>query len=117
MLTGGDLFVIAPGETHAYTRACNTVLYNCLFRASELGEEERSIFSLPGFSELRMRAEGGDGVISRAKPECIRLNFTERHEIMTIIEKMKWEKLNHPVGLAADDEKSAYSAACILFET
>ncbi len=98
MLTGGDLFVIAPGETHAYTRACNTVLYNCLFRASELGEEERSIFSLPGFSELRMRAEGGDGVISRAKPECIRLNFTERHEIMTIIEKMKWEKLNHPSG-------------------
>ena len=98
MLTAGDLFVIAPGETRAYTKAYNTVIYNCLFRASELGDDEKTIFSLPGFSELRMRAEGGDSAISRVKPECIRLDFSERHELMTIIEKMKWEKLNHPSG-------------------
>lgn len=98
MLTAGDLFVIAPGETHAYTRAYNTVIYNCLFRTSELGENEREIFQLPGFSELRIRAEKGDDFPGKTKPECIRLDFAERHEIMTLIEKMHWERLNRPSG-------------------
>lgn len=98
MLTPGDLFVVAPGETHAYTRAYNTVIYNCLFRTSELGENEREIFQLPGFSELRARADGGDNFPGRARPECIRLDFAERHEIMTIIEKMHWERLNRAPG-------------------
>ncbi len=98
MLTGGDLFVIAPGETHAYTKACNTVVYNCLFRASELGDSEREVFNLPGFTELKSRADGGDGYMSHARPECIRLDFSERHEIMMIIEKMRWERLTRPAG-------------------
>ncbi len=51
-LVPGDLFVIAPGEEHAYRIEGETTIYNCLFLPSGLGDDWERLQTEPALENL-----------------------------------------------------------------
>ncbi len=90
ILTSGDLFVIRPGEVHAYSSAHHTYLYNCLFYKEALGEYLDEIVKLPGMGQVFGERQ--------SKWEKLHLDFAERREVLLYLEKMKWEQVNRCTG-------------------
>ena len=84
VLTAGDLFLLKPGQAHSYLVAHHTHLYNCLFEFDALDEYAGEIKELPGFNHIFQ-----DDAIPW---ECVRLELSERNEIIECLEKMKWER-------------------------
>ncbi len=96
LLSAGDFAVIAPGETHSLIGSGDTELYCLLFMESELGNMKDEIFSLPGFLELSLRVKAQRD--AKAKPksskyECIRFDFSERHEFMRLCDRINRERI------------------------
>ena len=91
VLTGGDLFAIFPGDVHSYNSAYHTHLYNCLFYLEELGDLRREVMRLPGIDWERT----GD----RAAPlPIIRVGLSERRELVSLLERMLYERRTKSVG-------------------
>jgi len=51
-LVPGDVFVISPGEKHAYRIEGRTTIYNCLFYPTGLGAEWESLQSKPALQNI-----------------------------------------------------------------
>lgn len=90
ILTSGDLFAIKPGQIHSYNSAHHTFLYNCLFLRGALNGMEDEILKLPGIGKILCSSD--------EKWQKLHLDFTERREVVLLLEKMKWEQLNRGIG-------------------
>jgi len=90
ILTAGDLFLITPGQVHAYFGALNTRLYNCLFFPEQLGILDE-ISNLPGFRFLKDEK-------SDDKWQKLSLDINERQSVLHYLDKMLWEAENKPIG-------------------
>lgn len=91
VLTGGDLFAIFPGDVHSYISAFHTDIYNVLFYLEDLGSLRDEVLKLPGITR-----ESGD-TANRAMP-IIRVGLSERRELVSLLERMRWERTNKAVG-------------------
>ena len=91
VLTSGDLFAIFPGDIHSYNSAYHTYLYNCLFYLDELGSLQNEIMQLPGIDWNRTKVKNDYLPI-------IRVGLSERRELVALLERMRWERRNKPVG-------------------
>lgn len=90
VLTTGDVFVILPGERHAYISTSNTALYNCLFTREAFAGAESLMGDMPG---LRWLTAGRGERSTR-----VRAGLNDSQEILLILEKMTWEQLNRIEG-------------------
>ena len=90
ILTGGDLFAIYPGDTHAYIAAYNAKIYNILFYLDELGEFGNEIASLPGIG----RGENG----KQNDFPIVRMGLTDRAELTLLLDSMIKERKERRVG-------------------
>lgn len=90
VLTTGDVFIILPGEAHAYISTSNTALYNCLFTAEALSGVESLMEGIPG---LRWLTAGRPERAPR-----IRAGLPEAQEILLSLERMSWEQMNRAEG-------------------
>lgn len=89
ILTSGDLFVIQPDEDHSYISAHHTYLYNVLFLPEILQDVMGYLKPLPGMHRI----------FEKDCPfEKLHLSLTEKQEILSFLDKMRWEGLNKPVG-------------------
>ncbi len=89
ILTTGDVFIILPGEVHAYISANNTSLYNCLFTSEALVGHEGEIGELQGLS----------GMLQGQKDfHRVHAGPAESRELLIDLEKMMWERLNKAAG-------------------
>ncbi|MCI8388414.1 MAG: AraC family transcriptional regulator [Clostridiales bacterium] len=91
VLTSGDLFAIFPGDIHSYNSAYHTYLYNCLFYLDELGGLQNEIMQLPGIDWDRTQ-------IKNDYLPIIRVGLSERRELVSLLERMRWERRIKPVG-------------------
>lgn len=91
VLTSGDLFAIFPGDIHSYNSAYHTYLYNVLFYLEELGDLRGDVMRLPGIDWDRTRAK--DGCLP-----IIRVGLSERRELVSLLERMRWERRAKSVG-------------------
>lgn len=91
ILTAGDLFMVLPGELHAYISTHNTGLYNCLFTSQALAGFEKELADL---------AELGWLLQSRQRENFARVNagMAQRQQIALLLEQISWEKANQPLG-------------------
>jgi len=90
VLTAGDLFAICPNETHSYSSAYHTNLYNCLFYLEELSGLSDEIMLLPGMGELLHN--------NRIPFPVLHVGLPERRDLVLILEKMKWENQTRAAG-------------------
>ena len=90
ILTGGDLFLMRPGESHSYINTHNVKLYNILFFEGFLGEDLERIKRLPGM----------DAVFGSAKAPFgkLHLSLMEKQELITLLENEIWETINRVPG-------------------
>ena len=91
VLTSGDLFILRPGQVHAYISACHTGLYNCLFKIEIFDGVLNDLIKLPGLDQIFSL-----DITPHWEKLC--LDLTERREVILYLEKMKWERLNRVVG-------------------
>jgi AraC-like DNA-binding protein/mannose-6-phosphate isomerase-like protein (cupin superfamily) len=89
ILTTGDVFIILPGEVHSYISANNTSLYNCLFTAAAMAGQEQEIDAMQGLSWL---------LHGRTGFQRVHAGLAETQELLLLLEKMTWERLNRTVG-------------------
>lgn len=93
-LVPGDLFVIAPGEAHAYRIEGETTIYNCLFLPSGLGADWARLQEEPALENLLVlepffREETG-------RQEILHLERTAAEELERIWLDMVRECQEHP---------------------
>ncbi len=90
ILTGGDLFLMRPGEEHSYINTHNVQLYNILFYEGFLGEDLEKIRRLPGM----------DAVFGNAKTRFgkLHLSLMEKQELISLLERVIWEIINRIPG-------------------
>jgi AraC-like DNA-binding protein/quercetin dioxygenase-like cupin family protein len=91
VLTSGDIFILRPGQVHAYISACHTGLYNCLFKIEIFDGVINDLMKLPGLDKIF-----SPDIPPRWEKLC--LDLTERREVVLYLEKLKWERLNRAVG-------------------
>ncbi len=91
ILTAGDLFMVLPGEVHAYISTHNTGLYNCLFTAKALAGFEKELAKLPELGWLIHNRQ-------RDSFERVNAGMAQRQQIALILEQISWEKSNQPLG-------------------
>lgn len=90
VLTTGDVFVILPGECHAYISASNTSLYNCLFTDEAFAGVGNLVDGMPGLHRMTIGR--------RESSTRIRAGMPEAQEILLCLEKMIWEQVNRMEG-------------------
>ncbi len=90
VLTAGDLFAVSVNEVHSYTSAYHTKIYNVLFLLDELKGLEDEILQLPGMGDL--------GKPGSAPFPVLHVGLSERHDLVLLLEKMKWEYQTKGVG-------------------
>ena len=84
ILTAGDVFCVIPGQIHSYTMAYEATIFNILFTKEELGSFLPEISSLGVLNDIfSCRTE--------AFP-AVKLNIPQRHELMTLLDKMQQEQ-------------------------
>ena len=91
ILTTGDLFIIQPGESHAYVRANHAQIYNCLFIPEAFAAVSAEIAALPGLSWL----------LDSNTPhpfERVHTSLAEKQEVIMALERIKWEAVNRNIG-------------------
>lgn len=91
VLTSGDIFIILPGESHAYIRTDNTALYNCLFLREAFDGIEHLIKEMPGLSWLLTDKETGGA-------SQIRVGPTEAHKMLVCLDTIITEQENRYEG-------------------
>ncbi len=91
ILTAGDLFMVLPGEMHAYISTHNTGLYNCLFTDRALAGFEKELAALPELGWLLHSRQ-------RERFERVNAGMAQRQQIALILEQVNWEKANQPLG-------------------
>lgn len=91
VLTSGDIFIILPGESHAYIRTDNTALYNCLFLREAFAGIEHLIMEMPGLSWLLTDSEN-------ERTSQIRVGPTEAHKILVCLDTIITEQENRFEG-------------------
>ena len=88
VLTGGVLFAIFPGDVHSYSRAYHTDIYNCLFYLEDLGDLKEEVLRLPNIDWER----------KNDTLPIIRVGLAERRELVSLLERMRWERKTKNVG-------------------
>jgi len=91
VLTAGDIFIILPGESHAYIRTDNTALYNCLFLREAFAGIEHLINEMPGLRWLLTDTETGGA-------SQIRVGPTEAHKMLVCLDNIITEQENQFEG-------------------
>ncbi len=97
-LVPGDLFVVSPGECHAYQIERETVIYNCLFYPSSLGSDWEKLQAEPALQHLLVlepffREETG-------RQEILHLDRVELERMERLWMDMTHECMEHPMGHA-----------------
>jgi len=90
ILTGGDLFLVSPGEPHSYINLHQVQIYNILFFDSFLGEDIERFRKLPGMEHVFGAEKSGF--------EKLHLSLREKQEIIVLLEKVITETENKQPG-------------------
>lgn len=93
MLVTGDLFFIKPGEEHFYINACQTKIYNCLFRREELGIMLGELSVLPGLDFLF-----SDSPDKTDEMRILHVDVRERRNLEDNLEKIATERRERRAG-------------------
>ena len=90
ILTGGDIFLVKPGEPHAYINLHQVHIYNILFFESFLCEDVKIFKSL----------SGAECIFGEKKQGFVKLHMSlkEKQEIISLIEKVIMEREKRKTG-------------------
>ena len=97
-LVPGDLFVVLPGESHAYRIEGDTVIYNCLFYPSALGSDWEALHSEPSLRQMLAHVPSSNGKTFRQ--QILHLGRTELEQMERIWTDMVLECRDKPMGHA-----------------